>query len=300
MVAPALLLAWSLLAPAAALRVVQPTSSSARAGSVTSARQVATRRAALLGTATAALCAAMPAASHAAGNDRKKFERAVAEAYTAFTKGNYVESERLWAQATVDYPEEALAWQNLATVLVINASEQMTLGQLPTGEALQRLQRALAAFDKAEDLGEADALVVNARGNALGLLQRWEEAHTAYAASVDLSPRDFESIPLSNQALTSFELGRGDDAEREALRLTRRDPNFRDGYALLATLRHSRGDEAGAASAFRTLCSEEQWCERYSTDAVVVGRWTPRAVTAFRSLLRAPAIQDVRAAKALS
>ena len=294
----AALLVFTLLAPAAALLL--PNSPRTDASARTSAARVTTRRAALLGALS--ISVAKPAASHATppSGSRKQFERAVIEAYTAFTKGEYMESERLWLQATQDYPEEALAWQNLATVLIINASEQMTLGQLPTGEALQRLQRALTAFNNAENLGETDALLVNARGNALGLLQRWEEAHAAYAASVDLSPRDLESIPLSNQALTSFELGRADDAEKEALRLTRRDPNFRDGFALLATLRHSRGDEAGAASAFRTLCSEEQWCERYSTDAVVLGRWTPRAVSAFRSLLRAPAIQDVRAAKALS
>lgn len=166
-------------------------------------------------------------------------------------------------------------------------------------QAARRLQRALDAFDKAESLGASDSLLTNARGNALSLLQRWEEAHAAYAAAVELSPRDFESIPLSNCALVSFELGNLEMAEKEALRLTRRDPSFIDGYALLATLRYDRGDEIGAASAFRTLCSEGLWCDRYSTDAVVIGRWTPRAVNAFRRLLRAPSIQDVRASSVL-
>lgn len=166
-------------------------------------------------------------------------------------------------------------------------------------QALSRLNRALAAFDKYDDLDSSNELLANARGNALALLQRWEEAHTAYAASVDLSPRDFESIPLSNCALTSFELRKDEQAEKEALRLTRRDPTFVDGFALLAVIRYDRGDVSGAVAAFDNVCKESQWCERYSTDSVVLGRWTPRAVAAFRKLLRDPAVQDVRAARAL-
>ena len=60
----------------------------------------------------------------------------------------------------------------------------MTLGELPTGDALRRLERALVAIDRAEALGAsapradqpvgrgADAVLLNSRGNALGLLQR--------------------------------------------------------------------------------------------------------------------------------
>ncbi|KAL1511289.1 hypothetical protein AB1Y20_006094 [Prymnesium parvum] len=226
-------------------------------------------------------------------------DRAIQDAYAAFTRGDYLLSEKLWLRASEESPASALVWQNLASVLVINASDEMKLGELPRGEALRRLQRALHAAERARDLGSADALLANARGNALGLLQQWVEAHAAYEEAVRLSPRDFESIPLSNCALTSFELRQDEQAEREALRLTRRDPTFVDGFALLATLRHSRGDESGAANAFRVVCSDAQWCSRYSTDDVVLGRWTPRAVKEFRELLRSPSVQDVRAASAL-
>jgi hypothetical protein len=89
------------------------------------------RRAVLLSAVTAAF--AGPAATHARP---VSFERSVKDAYAAFTKGDYVASEKLWARATEEFPDEALTWQNLMTVLIINASEQMTLGQLPTGEVV--------------------------------------------------------------------------------------------------------------------------------------------------------------------
>ena len=115
-------------------------------------------------------------------------------------------------------------------MLIILASDGMSLGVKPTGEPLARLERALDCLEKAEALGSRDALLLNDRGNALGLLQRWEEARAAYGASADASPRDFEAIPRSNEALVSFELGEEARAEREVrtlLRATRRSRTAR-------------------------------------------------------------------------
>ena len=72
-------------------------------------------------------------------------------------------------------------------------------------EALS-LEEALSATERAEALGAADGILLNSRGNALGLLQRWGEARAAYAAATTLSPRDFESIPRSNEALALMQL----------------------------------------------------------------------------------------------
>ena len=65
------------------------------------------------------------------------------------------------------------------------------------------------------------------------------------------------------------------EAERIAKVLIRRDPGFRDGQALLATLRYAQGDTGGAASAVSELCagpSGGMWCSRYSTVDAVLGR----------------------------
>ena len=143
------------------------------------------------------------------------FEAGTKAAFAAFAAGDYKRAELLWGSAAEAYPDSALAFGNLATLLIINASDEMKLGQLPTGDALRRLERALAAIDRAEALGTprsdqpvgrgADAVLLNSRGNALGLLQRWEEAQEAYTTSADSAAREFASIPRSNAALVAFE-----------------------------------------------------------------------------------------------
>lgn len=249
-----------------------------------------TRRGALR-LASAAVLAPPIAASAAAPS----FEAGTSAAFTAFAKGDYSLAEQLWSQAVEAYPQQPLAWANLATLLIINASDEMKLGEPPTGDALQRLERALVAIEKSEQLGSApDALLLNTRGNALGLLQRWEAAQTAYTTSADAAARNFASIPRSNAALISFELRQDERAEREVRTLLRRDPQFVDGTALLAVLQWSRGDVGGAAVSYAALCEQPLFCERYASDAAVLGRWTPRAVEAFRSLLREPAVQRER------
>ena len=215
----------------------------------------------------------------------------------AFQKGDYVLSEKLWRDAARALPSSSLSWSNLAVCLIINASGEMQLGVPPSGKARERLDEALTAIDTAVRLdGDAspDALTLNSRGNALGLLLRWEDAAAAYALAASASRRDFESIPRSNEALALFELGELASAEKRARSLIRRDPNFKDGAALLAALRLEQGDPGGAASAVALLCSGPEgsaWCQRYSTVDVVMGRWSPRAVAAYRRLLKEPSVQ---------
>ena len=257
-------------------------------------------RAALLRSAAAALVVPLAAKAELAPS----FEAGTKAAFAAFAAGDYKRAELLWSRAVEAYPDSALAFGNLATLLIINASDEMTLGQLPTGDALRRLERALEAIDQAEALGTpradqpvgrgSDAVLLNSRGNALGLLQRWEEAQEAYTTSADSAAREFASIPRSNAALVAFERRQEDRAEREVRTLLRRDPNFVDATALLAALRWSQGDIGGATATYASLCETPIWCETYASDTAVLGRWTPRAVEAFRGLLAEPAVQRER------
>merc|ERR1719247_1250098 len=137
------------------------------------------------------------------------------------------------------------------------------------------LDDALEALDRAEALGARDALFLNSRGNALGLLQLWPEALAAYEAASAVAAKDFLSIPRSNAALVQVELGQLDAAEALAQRLIREDPNFVDALALLAAIRSLRGDPGGAANAVARLCTNGALCERYASVDVVLGRWTP-------------------------
>ena len=130
---------------------------------------------------------------------------------------------------------------------------------------------------------------------------RVEHAHETEPAAlcVELTCWAIESrgvavVPRSNQALTLFQLERIEEAEKLTRKLIRRDPMFRDGQALLATLRYEQSDVAGAARAITDLCSGADgaaWCSRYSSVDVVTGRWSPRAVAAYRRLLDEPSIR---------
>jgi len=147
----------------------------------------------------------------------------------------------------------------------------------------------------AESLGaEPDSLNLNTKGNALGLLLRWEDARAVYEASVKAADKEFASIPRSNEALALFELGQLAESEKRTKVLMRKDPVFVDAKALLATLRYEQGDRAGAATVIGDLCRGDNgdvWCEQYSNVDIVIGRWTPKAVDAYRRLLAEPSIQ---------
>lgn len=249
------------------------------------------RRRLLCGMATTAVCAPGWAPTAAGAASPLVFGAATKKAFAAFTAGDYSRAEHEWREVSTAYPNEPLVWINFGTCLVILASDEMTLGVKPEGRAAERLHEALSAFDAAERLGSSDALLLNSRGNALGLLQQWGEARAAYEASAAASPRDFESIPRSNAALVSFELGELQAAERAASQIIRRDPRFVDADALLAAVRWKQGDVGGAVRAFERLCQEPLFCERYATADVVLGRWTPKAVDAYRQLLKEPGIK---------
>ena len=83
-------------------------------------------RAALLRTAASAALA-LPLGAKAV-EAPPPFEVGTREAFAAFAAGEYTRAEQLWSRAAEAYPDSALAFANLATLLIINASDKMTLG----------------------------------------------------------------------------------------------------------------------------------------------------------------------------
>ena len=120
------------------------------------------RRKALLTTAGLPLLPLHPLSTTA--TSPPSFEAGTKAAFAAFAAGEYRQAEELWSRAVETYPQSSLAWANLATLLIINASDEMKLGELPTGEASRRLERALAAIEQSEALGSTDAVLLNSRG----------------------------------------------------------------------------------------------------------------------------------------
>ena len=83
-------------------------------------------RAALLRTAASAALA-LPLGAKAV-EAPPPFEVGTKDAFAAFAAGEYTRAEQLWSRAAETYPDSALAFANLATLLIINASDKMTLG----------------------------------------------------------------------------------------------------------------------------------------------------------------------------
>ena len=84
-------------------------------------------RAALLRTAASAALA-LPLGAKAVEAPSPPFEVGTKDAFAAFAAGEYTRAEQLWSRAAETYPDSALAFANLATLLIINASDKMTLG----------------------------------------------------------------------------------------------------------------------------------------------------------------------------
>ena len=194
-------------------------------------------------------------------------------AYAKFQAADYPAAEQAWASIAENFPKEPLAFANWATVLIILASDGMSLGVKPTGEPLARLERALDCLEKAEALGSRDALLLNDRGNALGLLQRWE-GRAPRTARRTVAPRR-TGDPRSNEALI-----RSSSARRRAPSSgapLRGGPAFKDGEALLAA---PSGRAQGVQPTVAQLCNERRCAPRPSTswdDAEGIERARPAA-----------------------
>lgn len=241
------------------------------------------------------------------GHEDESFDRQCERAGRLFSLGRYGEAEAAWANVASSYPLRSLGWQNLATLELINAASAVKLEDLPaTGDVAARLEAAIGHFRKAAALGPAgvDSLALNNEGNALGLLGRYRDALSAYQQAADASPREFESIPRANAALTFLQLGDFAEGARVAEITVRRDPSFVDGFAILAACRWLQGDRLAAEAALRRVCAEPAFCKLYSTTEAVSGRWPPRAIAAWRDFLQqdqaAGAVGRQRAARAMA
>lgn len=229
----------------------------------------------------------------------------VDRALREFNRGDYETSLASWVAVTEALPDVGLYWSNRGTMELIVGSKSATLGVRPSGGALKLLEASVASFNRAMELGEEDPVALNNRGNALSVLLRWEEAAQSYdlAVAAAAKAKQSESVAAENRAQVAFELGDAADAERRAVALLRRDPNFLDARAFLAAVRFARGDSTGAEASFADLCRPAvsapnqfrpptpgiggtDFCELYATTEVVQGRWTPKSIAAYDAFLR--------------
>jgi len=253
--------------------------------------------------ATAAMSAVFQQFDPAAAAAAPTSPSPAAVAIRLFEDGKYAESLAAWTRLTEATPSEGLYWSNRGTVELILGSAGLRLGAAPTGLSEATLLSALRSFERAEALGDVDAIALNNRGNVYNSLLRWTEAAALYDRAVAAAVKtEYASVPSENRALVAVQLGDLADAQRRTEALVRRDPNFLDGKALLAAVKFARGDKDGAEATFALLCRPAvsapnqfkapiqgiggpDFCDLYSNADFVRDRWTPAAVAAYDAFL---------------
>jgi len=222
------------------------------------------------------------------------------QAFAASQAGLFPQAEAYWTQLIEYLPEEAALWSNRGNVRVsqnklddaladYDRAIQLAPGQpdpyLNRGAALEglgRWQDAIADYTQVLQLDPNDAPAYNNLGNARAGLGQWEAALADYQKAAELDPKF--AFARVNAALVEFQLGHGPEAIRQFRSLTRRYPNFADARAALTAALWAEG-QAGAA--------ESNWVAvigldgRYKDLAWVktVRRWPPAMVDALDSFL---------------
>ena len=174
----------------------------------------ATRRVAL-SLALSSLALRRPAI---AADDKADFERASRAAYAKFQAADYPAAEQAWAGVAENFPKEPLAFANWATVLIILASDGMSLGVKPTGEPLARLERALhvAPLGALDGFGRFKplALKVQQAVHLLGVLPERAHALGLGHAPLEYLLVDLHRVVVVGEGRLAHEHLIHEDAER--------------------------------------------------------------------------------------
>jgi len=213
------------------------------------------------------------------------------EAADAFKKGEYQKVRNYCRQLVELDPTMVYAWSLLGTSELILGSRDLDMTRDLRPNEVELLNEAIKHFDKSTSLAkEKDAITINNKANALGLLGKWNDAietfDLAFQVSLDTRMKDFEVIPMMNKALALFEIERDQEAENQLNLLLRRHADYEDIYAALAAIRWGRGRKLEAADSFDKLCDLDYGvCDAYSDVRIVLGRWPKRAIRAYRDFL---------------
>ena len=225
-------------------------------------------------------------------------------ALSASRQGDFARALPLWDQVLELAPDDAAAWSNRGNVQLAlgdpvaaiadqdraialdPASADPHLNRGTAEEALQRWDAAAADYrwilERHPEAGEPRASALYNLGNVLGSQGDWPAARSSFVASADARPGF--AMARSSAALSAFELGELDAAERELRALIRRHPLFADARAALTALlwrQGSRGEAEShwaAASGLDPRYRQEEWL-------LSVRRWPPVPIEALQQFL---------------
>ena len=225
-------------------------------------------------------------------------------ALSASRQGDFARALPLWDQVLELAPDDAAAWSNRGNVQLAlgdpvaaiadqdraialdPASADPHLNRGTAEEALQRWDAAAADYrwilERHPEAGEPRASALYNLGNVLGSQGDWPVARSSFVAAADARPGF--AMARSSAALSAFELGELDAAERELRALIRRHPLFADARAALTALlwrQGSRGEAEShwaAASGLDPRYRQEEWL-------LSVRRWPPVPIEALQQFL---------------
>jgi tetratricopeptide (TPR) repeat protein len=222
------------------------------------------------------------------------------EAFDATNKGDFATAEQRWTDIITLLPDNAAVWsnrgnakvsQNKLEAAIADFNKAMELAPdapdpyLNRGAALEGLGKwdeAIADYNRVLDLDPNDPAAFNNRGNAEAGLGHWETAIADYQKAFELAP-DY-AFARANYALAEYQLGQTEEAIRTMRNIVRKYPKFADMRAALTAVLWTEGRKGEA---------ESQWVSAVGLDnrykditwVKTVRRWPPTMVAALEKFL---------------
>jgi tetratricopeptide (TPR) repeat protein len=231
----------------------------------------------------------------------KQLDQLGNKAFAATNKGDFALAEEYWTKIIEKFPDNAAVWSNRGNSRIsqnkleealadfnksIELAPNVTDPYLNRGAALEGLGRwdeAIADYNYVLELDPNDAMAYNNRGNAKAGLGQWYEAIADYQKSAEKAPNF--AFARANYVLALYETGQKDKAIREMKNIIRKYPQFPDVRASLTAALWAKGEKGEA---------ESNWVAAYGLDRRYkdidwvknVRRWPDSMVAALDKFLK--------------
>jgi tetratricopeptide (TPR) repeat protein len=223
------------------------------------------------------------------------------KAFIATEQGDFVTAENYWTQIIEKFPTNAGAWSNRGNSRVsqnklqealadynkaVELAPNVTDPYLNRGTALEGLgkwEEAIADYNHVLELDPKDAMAYNNRGNAKAGLGKWQEAILDYQKATEITPNF--AFARANYALALYETSQTEKAIREMRNIVRKYPRFADMRAALTAAYWVTGNKGEA---------ESNWVAAYGLDTrykdmnwvTNIRRWPPTMAAALDRFLK--------------
>lgn len=222
------------------------------------------------------------------------------KAFAATQIGDFPTAEGYWTQLIELLPENPVGWSNRGNSRVSQNKLQEAIADfdkaielapdaadpyLNRGTALEGLgqwDKAIADYQRVLELDPNDAMAYNNLGNAKAGQGRWEDAIVDYQKATELAPNF--AFARANYALALYQIGQREEAIRTLRNIIRKYPQFPDVRAALTAVLWAEGRQGEAESNWVATIGLDK---RYQDLNWVktVRRWPPVMVAALEKFL---------------